>query len=600
MTVVEYVRGFLNRYRRPEGQRSFVGRKQGGVVVTEDTAGTYSAVAACDRIISETMAAMPWQVFRKAASGRDALPSHGVQWLLNFQANPEQTAYVFRRTKVSNYLMWGTSYSEIERGLDGRPVWLWWLPPDRSCLERSETGALVVRTTGGDGQQYILPRDNVFMLSDGSFDGLTGVSRIGKARRAIGAGIAGDVMAASLFENGAAIGGTITQETGKTLTPEARKVLLDSFNEQYAGPARAGKWVYVDGGMKATPGGGMPMTDAQFIENRRNQIQEIARWFGVPLHLLQDMTDANYAISYEASKNFVEHTLRPIAVMCEQEANVRLFGARSQSAVYSRMNLSSLMRADPRTRGEWYRSLVNAGIMSINEVRELEELNSIGPDGDEHYMQLNMTTVEKIASGDSLKVPPKPAPASDPTPPIENTTQRIMRALLDAELRGEARGREDVNAEAIALVARAVAEHPAPTINVQPAAVTMAAPVVNVAPEVNVPATIVNVAPAAVTVQPTVVNVAAPEVSVAAPVVNVAAAEVNVPAPVVNIEPAQVSVAAPVVNVEASVIPAPVVNVAAPNVKIAAPEVNVTPEITVNAKMPERKKRTRKVTEWTA
>lgn len=427
MTLLDRFRNLITPWL-PQGPRVFVRSNQGGVIVTEDTAQTYSAVAACDRIISETLAAIPWQVYRKLATGREALPSHGVQWLLNFQANPEQTSFVFRRTMLSNYLMWPAAYAEIERGLDGRPVWLWWLPPDRTCLWRSETGALVVRTTVA-GQQYYLPRENVYMLSDGSFDGMPGASRIARARRSIGAGMAGDVMAASMFENGANVGGVVTQKTGRSLTTEAKDAMLSEFNNKYAGPDRAAKTFYIDAGMEYQKAGTMSMTDAQFLENRRFSVQEIARWFGVPLHLLQDLTESNYAISYESSKNFVEHTLRPIAVLQEQEANTRLFGARSQSAVYSRMNLSALMRADPKTRGEWYRSLINAGVMSINEVRELEELNSIGPDGDEHYMQLNMTTLEQIAEGANVTKPgtqaatTPPDTSSTPTPP-ENIIRR--------------------------------------------------------------------------------------------------------------------------------------------------------------------------------
>lgn len=390
---------------QPEGARVFTGRRQGGVIVTEDTAQTYSAVDACNRIISETMAAFPWQVYRKAEGGRESLPRNPVQWLLNFQSNPEQTSFIFRRTMVSNYLMWPAAYAEIVRGLDGRPMWLWPLLPDRTRLERSpETGELRVRCSI-NSEQFILPRENVFMLSDGSIDGMPGASRITKARRSIGAGMAQDVFASAFFENGASVGGIITQKAGKSLSPEARDELLKSFDEKYSGPAKANKTFYVDAGMEYEKGGGMPLVDAQFIENRLFQVREIARWFGVPLHLLQDLADANYAISYEASKNFVEHTLRPIAVLMEQEANVRLFGARSQGAIYSRMNLSALMRADPKTRGEWYRSMINSGVMSINEVRELEELNSIGPTGDEHYMQLNMTTADRIAEGDNAKKP---------------------------------------------------------------------------------------------------------------------------------------------------------------------------------------------------
>lgn len=417
MNVIEYIRNLLPRWPRwPQGPRAFVPRRQGGVLVTEDTAQTYSGVNACVRLISETMAALPWQVYRRLDSGREALPKNSVQWLLNFQANPEQTAYLFRRTLVANHLLWGNGFAEIERGLDGRAVWLWPLAPDRCWMVRSETGELNVRVSY-TGATYILPRENVYLLSDGSHDGLTGDSRIQLARRAIGAGIAGDQMVASIFENGGGHGGIISQKTGRTLTPEAVTALLNSFNAKYMGPGSGGKTKYVDNGMEYQDAKAMPLVDLEFILNRRFQLEEVCRWYGVPLHLVQDTSQANYAISYEASKNFVEHTLRPLAVLMEQEANVRLFGARSQNAIYSRMNLAGLLRADPKTRGEYYRSLINAGVVSINEVRELEEMNSIGPVGDEHYLQVNMTTIEKIAEG----FPPRQGvPGADTTPNRES------------------------------------------------------------------------------------------------------------------------------------------------------------------------------------
>lgn len=430
----------INLFRdRPQGPRSWLRQRQAGVLVTEDTAQNYSAVGACDRIISETMAAIPWQVFRKADSGRDALPRHPVQWLLNFQANPEQTAYIFRRTIISNYLMWGAGFGEIESGLNGQAVWMWWLPPDRTRLERApDTGELRIRTII-NGQTYILPRNKVFTITDSSFDGLNGVSRISRARRSIGAGMAGDVMASALFENGAQVGGIISQKSGKTLSPEARDILLKSFDDRYGGAQSVWKTGYVDGGMEYERPLVMSMTDQQFLDNRRFGIQEIGRWYGVPLHLLMDLTESNYAVSYEGSKNFVEHTLRPIAVLCEQEANTTLFGSRSQSNVYSRMNLSALMRGDPKVRGQYYRWLIDGGIMSINEVRELEELNTIGPAGDQHYLQLNMTTIDRIAAGDNAaSASPSAAPnklAADTPPsdsppggdPVPDHTDNVIR-----------------------------------------------------------------------------------------------------------------------------------------------------------------------------
>ncbi len=418
---------FLNAMKwRPQQTRTHISHRQAGVVVNEDTALAYSAVHACVRIISETMAALPWQVYRKASQGRESMSGHPVQWLLGTQANPEMSAFIFRRTMLAHQLVWGNAYAEIERGNDGRAIWLWPLPPDRCRLARSETGSVVLSVSTEQSGPIILPRENVFCLSDGGFDGITGMSRIQLARRAIGVGIAADAFAASYYANGAAIGGIIEDTKGK-MTPEAREILLDSFNKTYAGPDRSHKTLYLDAGMTYKPIA-LPLADAQFLETRRYQIEEIARWYGVPLHLLNDLTNANYAISYEASKNFVEHTLRPLCVLAEQEANIRLFGTRVQGQIYSRMNLNGLMRADPKTRGEYYRSLINSGVMSINEVRELEELNHIGPDGDQHYLQLNMTTISRIANPPDVVEAPQvvaePKQIDEPVPQPANVIRR--------------------------------------------------------------------------------------------------------------------------------------------------------------------------------
>ena len=424
-----------NLMRWKPQSRIFIGQKQAGVLVNEDTAQAFSAVGACVRIISETLGSLPWPVYRKMQTGREALPGQQVNWLLNHQPNPEQTAMVWRRQLLAHYLLWGNGYAEIERGNDDRAIWLWPLPPDRCTICRSETGALVCRVQA-DTQTYVVPREDLFHLSDGSYDGLMGLSRVHLARRAIGAGLAQDVFTASYYQNGAAVGGVIEQKTGKTLSDEAVKTLMQTFNDKYAGPDRARKTLYLDAGMEYKP---LPMqlADAQFLETRRFQVEEICRWFGVPQHLVQMLVETNYAISYTADKNFVEHTLRPIATLLEQEANIRLFGVRASGAVYTRMNLSALMRGDPKVRGEWYKAMVNAGVMSINEVRELEELNAIGPEGDEHYLQTSMTTVERIAKGTNVAKPAAPKPAADTAPPETVPAQPKAKARKPRRIRIE-------------------------------------------------------------------------------------------------------------------------------------------------------------------
>lgn len=528
-----------NAMRWKPQQRIFIGSRQAGVSVTEDTAQAYSAVGACVRIISETLASLPWQVYRKLDVGREALTSNGVNWLLNHQPNPEQTAVVWRRQLLMHFLMWGNGYAEIERGLDGRPVWLWPLLPDRTEMRRSETGELVCMVRGQDGDTYFLPRENVYHLSDGSFDGLMGLSRIRLARRSIGAGIAQDMFTASYYENGASIGGTITQKTGKTLTGEGVKALLKTFNEEHQGPDRARKTLYLDAGMEYTPLS-IPLSDAEFMASRHFAIEEICRWFGVPQHLVQMLTETNYAISYSADKNFVEHTLRPIATLMEQEANIRLFGARAAGSIYSKINLSALMRGDPKVRGEWYKSMINAGVMSINEVRELEELNAIGDEGDEHYLQTSMTTLTRIAEGTNIT---QPQQTQTPNPDTSTPTARAIESFADA-VRSQKPPQTIVNLPL---------SIPAPTVNFQagdthiaPAAISIAQPAITVhagdvmvepqAITVNTPPVTVLPSAAAVHVEPTPVTVEAPKVTVQAPRVEVAAPQVTVQAPKVTVD----------------------------------------------------------------
>jgi HK97 family phage portal protein len=256
------------------------------------------------------------------------------------------------------------------------------------------------------------------------------------------------VFTASYYQNGASVGGVIEQKTGAALSRTASRTLLKSFNEEHAGPGPREEDALPrrrHGVQAAT----LPLSDAQFLETRRFQVEEICRWFGVPQHLVQMLTESNYAISYTADKNFVEHTLRPIAVLMEQEANLRLFGARARGTIYSRLNLSALMRGDPKVRGEWYKAMVNAGVMSINEVRALEELNSIGPEGDEHYLQTSMTTLGRIAEGSNITQPAAAAPDAPSrraggrtrdTQPQENVIRRDALAWWRNAQRSQSNG----------------------------------------------------------------------------------------------------------------------------------------------------------------
>lgn len=378
---------------RVQGERTYLPMSQAGVAVTEDTALTFSAVWACVSVISRTIAALPWLVFERTLQGR--MPVDGaVRWLLQHRPNPEMTAFSFRETLMLHVLTWGNAYAEIQRDLAGRVVALWPISPDRVCIERDEvTKELVYRVRGGNGEWVPLAPADVLHLHGMGFDGIYGYSPIRMAARSLGLGIAQDVFGAAFYANGTVFGQLVEMPAG--LSPEQIKDAEGYLNER-AGPSKAFRAKVAPSGVKVHQLS-MPLTDAQFLESRKFSINEVARWFGVPPHKIGDLErSTNNNIEHQGIE-FVIDAIVPWAVRLEQEANGKLFGARAQGRVYTKLMTGALMRGDAKSRGEFYRTMLQLGVMTVNEVRELEDLNGIGSAGDVHLVQLNQTTLEHLA-----------------------------------------------------------------------------------------------------------------------------------------------------------------------------------------------------------
>lgn len=394
---------------RLQPNRVFVPMRQAGVVVNEDTALTLSEWWACVNVIARTMAALPWHVYERTTQGRRPLDS-SVAWLLNNQPNPETTAFSFRETMLGHVLNWGNAYAEIQRDLAGRPSALWIITPDRVVPERLN-GRLQYRIFYEDGGSTVLEPTSIFHLHGLGFDGLTGYSPVRLAARSIGLGLAQDSFAASFYANGAHVGTVVESASGMNATQisDMEKYL----NEQHAGPANAFRTKVAPSGIKVHSMT-MPLNDAQFIESRGFTVTMAARWLGVPPHKIADLTRSTNNNIEHQSIEFVTDAIVPWATRLEQEANVKLVGARAQGRVYTKLQVNALMRGDSRARAEYYRAMLQLGVMSINEVRELEELNSIGPAGDAHLVQLNQTTLDYLVSNPGAKAATQPSPAPAP------------------------------------------------------------------------------------------------------------------------------------------------------------------------------------------
>lgn len=408
---------FLSRivaalWPRPGEERIFVSQRQAGVTVTEDTALTLAEWWACVSVISRTIAAQPWGVFERSPQGRREIMG-GISWLLNNQPNPEMTAFSFREALIAHALNWGNGYAELQRDLAGRIVAMWLMTPDRVTPDRdANTGALIYRVKRADGTEDILKPEQVFHLHGLGFDGLMGYSVVRMAARSIGIGIAQDTFGASFYANGTVLGNVI--EMPGNMSPQQIKDAEAVYNDRHKGPDKAFK-------VKVAPAGtkvhqlGMPMDDAQFVESRGLSITAAARWLGVPPHKIADLSrSTNNNIEHQGIE-FVTDAIVPWAVRLEQEANVKLFGARAQGRVYTKLIINALMRGDAKSRAEFYRTMTQIGAMSVNEVRALEELNSIGPAGDEHLVQLNQTTLEYLVENPGAKAEPA-KPAAEPAP----------------------------------------------------------------------------------------------------------------------------------------------------------------------------------------
>lgn len=398
----------------------------GGAGVNEHTALTLSAVWSAVRIISETLAALPAPVYRRATRGRERDGQHTVDWLLNHQANPEMSGFTLRETMTAHCLLWGNAYAEIERDGRGMPVWLWPLEPHRVQVQRDENGAIRYRVkNAGDQETDLLPSQMLHIRGLG-YDGVIGYSVVRMAARSMGAGLQMDAFSESFFENGA-MPGHVLKHPSKLSEEQIRdyKRLIDM---QVGGAGKAGSTLILSNGLDFT-NIGMPLEDAQFIEQRKFGVNEVARWFRIPSHKLADLERATLNNVEQQNIEFGTDTITPWAVRWETEANLKLFGQIQRGTWYVRHNLDALLRGDFKSRMEGYAQGRQWGWLSADDVRELEEMNPL-PDGagETYLVPVNMTDAAQLrrlsaaqadkaeADAETAANPPEPQAIPFPAP----------------------------------------------------------------------------------------------------------------------------------------------------------------------------------------
>ena len=376
--------------------RFFTGGSTAGKNVTERSAMQMTAVYSCVRVLSEAVAGLPLHVYKyRSDGGKEKALNHPLYFLLHDEPNPEMTSFVFRETLMTHLLLWGNAYAQIIRNGKGEVVALYPLMPNRMTVDRDENRRLYYKYYRGNDEairskeyEIILSPYDVLHIPGLGLDGRVGYSPIAMAKNAIGLAIATEEYGAKFFANGAAPSGVL-EHSGTLKNPDK---VRESWNATFGGSHNANKVAVLEEGMKYTPISISP-EQAQFLETRKFQINEIARIFRVPPHMVGDLEKSSFSNIEQQSLEFVKYTLEPWLVRWEQSMVRSLLTPSEKREYFIKFNVDGLLRGDYASRMSGYATARQNGWMSANDIRELENLDRIPAEegGDLYLINGNMT-----------------------------------------------------------------------------------------------------------------------------------------------------------------------------------------------------------------
>lgn len=376
----------------------YMGGSSSGKVVTERTAMQMTAVYACVRILSEAVAGLPLNLYRyNNDGGKEKALDHPLYLLLHDEPNPEMSSFVFRETLMTHLLLWGNAYAQIIRNGKGEIVALYPLMPNKMQVNRDDNGQLYYiyqksqEEVPNSKDFYVrLESSDVLHIPGLGFDGLVGYSPIAMAKNAIGLAIATEEYGSKFFANGAAPSGVL-EHPGTIKDPSK---VRESWMSQFGGSANSGKIAVLEEGMKYTPISISP-EQAQFLETRKFQINEIARIFRVPPHMVGDLDKSSFSNIEQQSLEFVKYTLDPWVVRWEQSIQRTLLTPAEKKSYFVKFNVEGLLRGDYQSRMTGYATARQNGWMSANDIRELENLDRIPAEegGDLYLVNGNMVPI---------------------------------------------------------------------------------------------------------------------------------------------------------------------------------------------------------------
>lgn len=379
--------------------RFYAGYSSSGQAVNEHSAMQITAVYACVRVLSEAVASLPLHLYQDKGDGsKEKARDHPLYFLLHDEPNPEMISFVFRETMMTHLLLFGNFFCQILRNGRGEVIALYPLMPNRMKVDRDENGRLYYEYMHQNDEAGTMKNETVRLtpydvmhIPGLGFDGLIGYSPIAIAKNALGTSMATDEYASKFFANGAAPSGVL-EYPGVVKDPEK---LRESWNSTFGGSRNSGKVAVLEEGLKYTPISINPQ-DSQFLETRKFQVDEIARIFRVPPHMIGDLEHATFSNIEEQGLEFVMYVLQPWLVRIESGMNRSLLTQEEKKEYFFNFRVDGLMRGNYQSRMQGYATGINNGFMSPNDIRKLENMDLI-PDEDGGNVYMVNGTMMKLS-----------------------------------------------------------------------------------------------------------------------------------------------------------------------------------------------------------
>jgi len=396
-----------------------------GIRITPETALQSTIVLACCRILAETVSGLPLHVYRRSPDGGDEIAKEiPLYKILTFRPNDWQTKQEFFEQIVMTLALWGNSYTRIRSGQYGSVSCLDNLHPSRMEVERLENGRLRYSYTDPEtGRLERYTQDQIMHCRwTPEQDGIKGMVPVEIAREAIGLARACEQHAARFWANSARPG--VVLQTEGTLNAEAAERLRDNWERLHRGSERAFRTAVLTGGMKAVELG-MTNESSQFVASRDFQTAEICRVYRIPQHLIQGTPGGDLEVQ---GQEFVTYTLMPWLNRIESSISRSLI--YNDDEYYAKFDVRGLLRANSQQRASYYSTMTSLGIMTINDCRRAEGLKPLGPNGDHHFVAMNMQTLEEATKPKpeappggmpGMPGPPPPTPGGPPSLPEVKT-----------------------------------------------------------------------------------------------------------------------------------------------------------------------------------